>query len=318
MPPPDPSITRIDGPWRHLDIHANGIRFHVVEALPADDRAADGPATARPLVMLLHGFGSFWWTWRHQLRGLSGVRVVAVDLRGYGGSDKPPRGYDGWTLAGDTAGLIRALGHSSATLVGHADGGLVCWATALLHPRLVRAIAVVSSPHPAALRHSALTRADQGRALLPWLLRYQVPIWPERSLTRRDGVELERLIRSRAGQGWQATADFAETLGHLRTGIRIPSAAHCALEYQRWAVRSQLRAEGRRFMKALDLRTLNIPLLHLRGADDPYVLADPVEKTRRYAPHGQYVSLSGAGHFAHEEAPDEVNAHLMRFLARLG
>lgn len=315
MPPPDPSITRIDGPWRHWDVHANGIRFHVVEATPPGKDPADGPPTARPLVMLLHGFGSFWWTWRHQLRGLTGVRVVAVDLRGYGGSDKPPRGYDGWTLAGDTAGLIRALGHSSAILVGHADGGLVCWATALLHPRLVRAIAVVSSPHPAALRKSALTRADQGRALLPWLLRYQIPFWPERTLTRRDGAEIEHLVRSRAGANWQAGQDFSETMGHLRAAIQIPSAAHSALEYQRWAVRSQLRSEGRRFMKALDLRTLNIPLLHLRGEDDPYVLADPVERTRRYAPHGQYVSLPGAGHFAHEEAPDAVNTHLMRFLA---
>lgn len=319
MPPPDPSITRIDGPWRHWDIHANGIRFHVVEATTVGKdtaNAADAPPTSRPLVMLLHGFGSFWWTWRHQLRGLSDdARVVAVDLRGYGGSDKPPRGYDGWTLAGDTAGLIRALGHSSATLVGHADGGLVCWATALLHPRLVRDIAVVSSPHPAALRHSALTHADQGRALLPWLLRYQVPFWPERSLTRRGGAELERLVRSRAGASWQASQDFAETIGHLRTAVQIPSAAHCALEYQRWAVRSQLRAEGRRFMKALDLRTLNIPLLHIRGANDPYVLADPVNKTRQYAPHGQYVSVPGAGHFAHEEAPEVVNEHLLRFLA---
>jgi len=123
MAPPDPSVTRIDGPWRHLDVHANGIRFHVVEATP-DDQDTTAP-TARPLVIMLHGFGSFWWSWRHQLRGLTGARVVAVDLRGYGGSDKPPRGYDGWTLAGDTAGLIRALGHTSATLVGHADGGLV-------------------------------------------------------------------------------------------------------------------------------------------------------------------------------------------------
>ena len=113
-----------------------------------------------PLVIMLHGFGSFWWSWRHQLRGLSGARLVAVDLRGYGGSDKPPRGYDGWTLAGDTAGLIRALGHTSATLVGHADGGLVCWATAMLHPRRVRAIGLVSSPHPAALRR---VRADPPR-----------------------------------------------------------------------------------------------------------------------------------------------------------
>ena len=195
-PPPDPSVVRIDGPWRHLDVHANGIRFHVVEADSPADVVAPAPVTERPLVILLHGFGSFWWSWRHQLRGLTGARVVAVDLRGYGGSDKPPRGYDGWTLAGDTAGLVRALGHNSATLVGHADGGLVCWATSVLHPRVVRAIAVVSSPHPAALRASALTRRDQGRALLPWMLRYQVPMWPERSLTRHNGEELERLVRS--------------------------------------------------------------------------------------------------------------------------
>ena len=132
MAQPDPSVTRIAGPWRHHDVHANGIRFQCVEALPDPDD--DSPPTSRPLVILLHGFASFWWSWRHQLRGLSGARVVAVDLRGYGGSDKPPRGYDGWTLAGDTAGLIRALGHTSATLVGHADGGLVCWATAVDFP----------------------------------------------------------------------------------------------------------------------------------------------------------------------------------------
>lgn len=315
MAPPDPSVTRIDGPWRHLDIHANGIRFHVVEAAPSG-RDAGTPPTARPLVIMLHGFASFWWSWRHQLRGLTGVRAVAVDLRGYGGSDKPPRGYDGWTLAGDTAGLIRALGHSSATLVGHADGGLVCWATSVLHSRLVRAIAVVSSPHPAALRASALTRRDQARALLPSLLRYQVPIWPERSLTRHHGDEVERLVRSRASAKWVASEDFSETIGHLRQAIQIPSAAHSALEYQRWAVRSQLRDEGRRFMRSMNRRA-GIPVLHIRGDADPYVLADPVERTRRYAPHGHYVTVSGAGHFSHEEAPQEVNGHLTRFLRQV-
>ena len=204
QPPPDPSVTRIAGPWRHMDVHANGIRFHVVEANPVEANAVDSTSAAdQPLVILLHGFGSFWWSWRHQLRGLQGARVVAVDLRGYGGSDKPPRGYDGWTLAGDTAGLIRALGHETATLVGHADGGLVCWATAVLHPRVVRSIAVVSSPHPVALRASALTRRDQGLALLPWMMRYQAPFWPERSLTRDDAAELEAVVRSQ-GRGQMA------------------------------------------------------------------------------------------------------------------
>lgn len=317
MAQPDPSVTRIPGPWRHHDVHANGIRFQCVEAVPDPDD--DTPATTRPLVILLHGFGSFWWSWRHQLRDLAAIssaRLVAVDLRGYGGSDKPPRGYDGWTLAGDTAGLVRALGHTSATLVGHADGGLVCWATAVLHSRVVRAVALVSSPHPAALRRSALTDRDQRRALVPTLMRYQVPRWPEHVLTRHDGEGLEALIRTRASAKWQAGEDFSEAIPHLRQAIQIPSAAHSALEYQRWAVRSQFRSEGRRFMKLMN-RRLEIPLLHLRGEADPYVLPDAVECSRRYAPQGRFVSIPEAGHYAHEEAPQAVNAELQRFLAAL-
>ncbi|HPX37002.1 MAG TPA: alpha/beta hydrolase [Mycobacterium sp.] len=309
---PDPSVTRIAGPWRHLDVHANGIRFQCVEAVDESD-SGDTPPTARPLVIMLHGFGSFWWSWRHQLRGLSGARLVAVDLRGYGGSDKPPRGYDGWTLAGDTAGLVRALGHTSATLVGHADGGLVCWATAVLHPRMVRAIALVSSPHPVALKASVLANADQRRALLPTLLGYQMPRWPEHLMTRHDAEDLEALVRSRASSKWQAGEDFSETVKHLRQAIQIPSAAHCALEYQRWAVRSQLRTEGRRFMKLMD-RRLDIPLLHLRGGTDPYVLSDPVARSRRYAPHGRFAEIAGVGHYAHEESPQAVNNALQQFL----
>ena len=314
---PDPSVVRIGGPWRHLDVHANGIRFHVVEAERRADTDDSSRALAnRPLVLLLHGFGSFWYSWRHQLAGLTGARVVAVDLRGYGGSDKPPRGYDGWTLAGDTAGLVRALGHTSATLVGHADGGLVCWATSVLHPRSVHAIAVVSSPHPAALRTSVMTRRDQGRALLPWMLRYQMPMWPERALTRHNGAELESLVRSRASAKWQASEDFSQTIDHMRRAIQIPSAAHSALEYQRWAVRSQLRGEGRRFMQSMK-QPLSVPMLHLRGDADPYVLADPVHRTQRYAPHGRFVSIDGAGHFGHEEAPETVNEQLSRFLRQV-
>jgi pimeloyl-ACP methyl ester carboxylesterase len=244
---------------------------------------------------------------------LTGARVVAVDLRGYGGSDKPPRGYDGWTLAGDTAGLIRALGHTSATLIGHADGGLVCWATAVLHARMVRAIALVSSPHPMALRASVFSRNGEGRALLPSLLRYQVPLWPEHALTRNNAEALDALVRSRASEKWAASEDFSETIAYLREAIQIPGAAHSALEYQRWAVRSQLRSEGRRFMKLMN-RQIDVPLLHLRGHADPYVLADPVDRSRHYAPRGRFISVAGVGHYAHEEAPDDVTGALQRFL----
>jgi pimeloyl-ACP methyl ester carboxylesterase len=63
-------------------------------------------------------------------------------------------------------------------------------------------------------------------------------------------------------------------------------------------------------------RPLTVPVLHIRGEADPYVLTDPVYRTQGFAPHGRYVSIPGAGHFAHEEAPDLVNEQLTRFLLR--
>ena len=87
------SAIAISGPWTHRTVSANGTRFHVASI-------GDGP-----LVLLLHGFPEFWWTWRTQLVSLAavGYRAVAADLRGYGGSDKPPRGYDLITAAADAA-----------------------------------------------------------------------------------------------------------------------------------------------------------------------------------------------------------------------
>jgi pimeloyl-ACP methyl ester carboxylesterase len=177
---------------------------------------------------------------------------------------------------------------------------------------VVTGIALISSPHPAALR-TAVGHHDQGRALLPSLLSYQLPLWPEYALTRHDAQALEDLVRSRASAEWAAGEDFSEAMSYLRQAIQIPSAAHSALEYQRWAVRSQLRGEGRRFMKLMN-RRLDIPLLHLRGHGDPYVLADAVERSRRYAPRGRFVEVPGVGHYAHEESPERVNEELQRFL----
>ena len=111
----DESCVLTEGPWTHRFVGANGSRFHVVEA------------GTGPLVLFLHGFPEFWWAWHQMLPAVAdaGFRAVAVDLRGYGASDKPPRGYDGYTLAADVAGLIRALGERSATVVGTGVGGMI-------------------------------------------------------------------------------------------------------------------------------------------------------------------------------------------------
>lgn len=307
MAPPDPSTVRFAGPWIHHDIRANGIRFHTVETGAVRPDA--------PLVVLLHGFADFWWSWRHQLSALSdaGFRAVAVDLRGYGDTDKPPRGYDGWTLAGDVAGLIRAMGHPHATLVGHADGGLVCWATAVLHPHLVRSIVPISSPHPIALREGVLRDRRQRRALLPSFVACQLPWRPERRLTRDDGAEVERIVRARSGPEWQRSPEYDDVVAKMRSAICISGTAHSTLEYQRWAFRSQFRPDGRRFMNSMD-RILTLPVLQLHGELDPYVLADTLERGHRYAPHQQVVPVADAGHYAHWESPKHVNTALMEFV----
>src|SRR4051794_34431508 len=171
----DAAETLIDGPWRHRFIAANGARFHVAEA------------GTGPLVMLLHGFPQFWWAWRHQLPALAdaGYRVVAMDLRGYGASDKPPRGYDTITLAADVAGVIRALGETGAAVVGHDWGGWLAWSMPALAPRETRAVAALSMAHPLTMRTALARDRAQRRAWRP-VLEFQVPVRPERRLTRDD------------------------------------------------------------------------------------------------------------------------------------
>src|SRR5258708_29333423 len=123
---PDSSVVLVDGPWTHRVVRANGIALHVAEV------------GAGPLVLLLHGFPQFWWAWHRQLIDLAdaGYRAVAVDLRGYGASDKPPRGYDAPNVAADIAQLVTSLGEPDATIVGSDIGA-------------ARPSAIAGAPRPA-------------------------------------------------------------------------------------------------------------------------------------------------------------------------
>jgi len=303
---PDPSIVRIEGPWTHRDVSANGIRLHVVEA------------GSGPLVVLLHGFPEFWWSWRHQLTDLAaaGYRAVAVDLRGYGDSDKPPRGYDLWTLAGDVAGLIRALGEERATVVGHDWGGFIAWTLAALHPRLVAGLGVVGAAHPLAFRRAFWRDPrGQGRATASYALGFQLPRLPERSLRADDGARVETIMRRWSGRDWTTTDDFVETMAYNRSAIRIGAVAHTSMEYYRWAMRSQLRAEGRRFAAAV-AAPVTAPVLTIHGADDPCVLPATAAASARWAGAGveEHV-LDRAGHFPHQERPGQVRTLLRAFVS---
>jgi pimeloyl-ACP methyl ester carboxylesterase len=290
----------IEGPWEHRDVAANGIRFHVA--------LGRSYAPSRPLVILLHGFGEFWWAWRHQVAALddAGFAVAAMDLRGYGASDKTPRGYDPPTTAGDVAGVIRSLGHRHAVVVGHDWGGTAAWSTAAYAPEQVRALAIVAAPHPLAY---------------PWrrglgnLAFFQVPLLPERRIMADDGAFVEELLRSRAAPGvdWLST----EEARHYRDALMLWPSPHCALEYQRMFVRNQPRTAGRTYRTALR-RPVPVPLLSVHGQQDQLVPVSSMAAAEAYVTgRHDLVTFPGVGHLPHEEAPAEFTRVLLTWLTDL-
>ena len=131
-------VFSVPGPWEGRFVAANGARFYVVEA------------GSGPTVVLVHGYPGFWWSWRHQLPALAaaGYHAVAVDVRGFGGSDKPPHGYDLDTCAADLVALVRSLGAERAVFVGQGMGAWTCRYLPGLHPDVTAATGPLS-PSPA-------------------------------------------------------------------------------------------------------------------------------------------------------------------------
>jgi pimeloyl-ACP methyl ester carboxylesterase len=299
---PDSSVVLIDGPWTHRMVRANGIAVHVAEL------------GAGPLVLLLHGFPQFWWAWRQQLIDLAdaGLRAVAVDLRGYGASDKPPRGYDAPTLAADMAQLVTSLGESDAMVVGTDVGGLLAWTMAANHRRVVRSLVTMGAAHPLRLRTAIARDPLQRRASAYALRTFQVPRRPEALLTR-DDTFVRELFDRWTGPRWRGTPGYVDDVQRYAEAMRIHPVAFCASEYFRWLVRSLPRTDGRRYAESLRA-PITAPVLQLHGDFDGCILPSTAQGS------GQYVSaeyewrvLDGVGHFAHNEVPELVTAELVRW-----
>ena len=289
----------IDGPWQHKTVHAHGARFHV---------AVQGSG---PLVLLVHGFPTYWWLWRDIMGPLAdaGYTVAAMDMRGYGATDHPPRGYDPRTLAADCAGVVRAMGFDKAVVIGHGVGGLIAWTAATLQKQAVRAAGAIGGAHPNALRTAMLTDPRQTLAL-SYVVGFQRPFLAERSL-RRDNAQAVADLLTRWYPGISK-----DVVDHYRAAFQVGNTAHCSIEFHRWAMRSIPRLDGRSF--AVDLADgVHVPMLSIHGTSDSSILPSTARASSTFAHAGYTDHELDAGHLLPEECPHEVASLLIAWLGSL-
>ena len=187
--PLSPSVVELDGPFRHDLLYTRGIRLHVAQAGSPHD----------PLVLLLHGSFGGWFDYKDVLSPLAEAGIRSA--------------------VGDVTGLIRALGHSSAILVGTDTGGAVAWCTAAAAPERVDALIAVAAAHPTDLRRAMSSR--------PWLhpmtfLRKGLSRLPLRLLLHRDSF-FRWHLRVSTDAAFHRSLRFEEALGLRLTARRIGS-----------------------------------------------------------------------------------------------
>ncbi len=286
----------------HHYAHVNNLRLHYV-------CAGDGA-----LVILLHGFPEFWYSWRHQIPVLAQrFRVVAPDMRGYNQSEKPVgvSNYRIEALMEDLASLIKELGEEKAVIVAHDWGGGVAWPFAAHYPEMVERLIILNCPPPAVLmRHLMSNRAQLRRSYYMFL--FQLPLLPEMALRFRDYEMIERAFR-----GWaidkSAFSDHDITM--FKTAAAKPGALTGGINYYRAAFRAFLRSRARGDKGGPKVKC---PTLVIWGEEDRALgkeltydfhreVEGPLEI--KYIPH--------CSHWVQQERPTEVNSYIMDFLADL-
>ncbi len=272
------------------------VRIHYVEA-------GQGP-----LVVLLHGFPEFWFSWRLQIPALAaaGFRVVAPDMRGYNLSSRPSKvaAYDTDRLADDVRGLIRELGAERAHLAGHDWGAAAAWITAMNHPEVVERLAILNVPHPRRMLQGLRTPRQLAKSW--YILFFQLPWLPELSARARGWWGWRRLFEREARPG----AYTPEDIERYVEAWSQPGAPTAMLNYYRAALRqSPRRAEAR-------IRPVEAPTIVIWGQRDLHLGAELAEPERADVPNlERVVRLPEASHWVHQDEPERVNELLVEFFS---
>jgi pimeloyl-ACP methyl ester carboxylesterase len=252
-----------------------------------------------PLVVMIHGFPDFWYSWRKQMRVLadSNYRVAAVDLRGYNASDKP-KGVESYAmplLIEDIAAVIGAEGAKSAIVVGHDWGGVIAWNVAMQRPQLVDLLVICNLPHPAGIARE-LANNPQQRQNSAYALNFQKPdahkqLSPERLASWvTDATALPRYIDA------FGDSDFEAMLNYYKANYPKPDAPAAA---------------PREFPK------VKSPVLLFHGLKDQALLPGALNGTWEWVEKDlTIITIPESGHFVQQDAAAQVSTTLLDWLQR--
>ena len=286
-----------DTDFRHDYAQIGGVRLHYVTA-----------GAGERLVILLHGFPEFWYSWRHQIAALSDeYTVVAPDLRGYNLSDKPASIYDYQieNLVDDVTGLIRHFNRDNAAIIGHDWGAAVAWATALRHPEYVWKLCAMQVPPTSVWRKNQSLRQALASS---YMLFFQIPVLPEWLLSLNDFAAIEKGFKTTEAEELVFTDEVIE---EYKKSWRETGALTAAINYYRANVFRLFIGRGNDAENKI-----KVPTLFVYGEKDPFVLPETVRDVSQAinAPYSEF-RLANAGHWVQQEAAEDVNEVLVDFLA---
>jgi epoxide hydrolase 4 len=269
-----------------------GVRLHYVEA-------GEGP-----LVVLLHGFPEFWYSWRRQIPAIAaaGYRVVAPDMRGYNLSSRPQsaREYETGKLAGDIAGLIRSLGEEKAFVVGHDWGAIVAYTVAMRHPELVERLAILNVPHPARMMEGLRSPKQLRKSW--YMFFFQIPKLPEHLIARDDFSFGKRSLRA------DSKGSFTDVdLEQYVEAWSQPGALTGMINYYR----AMMRRSPKKTMAAM--KPIEAKTLVIWGMRDRHIGSELAEPPKEWVPDVRVERIDEATHWVQHDASERVNELLIGF-----
>lgn len=288
-------MTEIEFGWQHRYIETNDIRLHCVTQGEGD------------LVLLLHGFPEFWYSWRYQIPALARhFKVVVPDLRGYNDSDKPASGYDLNTLSQDVRGTIAALGYRSAHIVGHDWGGAIAWHLAHTCPDVVERLAILNAPHPQQFLRQLAGNFDQLRRSW-YVFALQVPSLPEWVIQQNLKDFVQNIFRDNAVR----KGAFGQEDNRIyQAALEKPGVLSAIVKYYR-----QMFAPQTWLQSWTPPDPIAAPTLVLWGEEDAFLSRKlPREFSKLIAAPFELQFVAQCGHWIQQEVPQTVNRELLNFL----